>query len=85
MPAPFQYFCGRQARVVVSLPDSAPLQATDANQQASPIAEGIGPHHARKIDLMAYSNTVSWPVDGLAYQKDVRKEWESGRYLTPMR
>ena len=29
-----------------------------------------------EFDPMRYSGTVQWPVDGLAYQEAVRKEWE---------
>lgn len=31
---------------------------------------------ANEIDPMRYSGTVSWPVDGLAYQEKLRGEWE---------
>jgi hypothetical protein len=31
---------------------------------------------AKEIDPMRYSGTVSWPVDGLAYQEKLRGEWE---------
>lgn len=34
------------------------------------------PPHPKAFDPMRYSGTVSWPVDGLAYQNAVRKEWE---------
>lgn len=30
----------------------------------------------QEFDPMRYSGVVQWPVDGLAYQEDVRKEWE---------
>jgi hypothetical protein len=30
----------------------------------------------QEFDPMRYSGTVQWPVDGLAYQEAVRKEWE---------
>jgi len=26
-------------------------------------------------DLMTYSGTVDWPVDGIDYQRQVRSEW----------
>jgi len=29
----------------------------------------------RQIDPMKYSNTVDWPIDGMAYQINARKEW----------
>ena len=29
-----------------------------------------------EIDPMRYSGTVSWPVDGMAYQERLRGEWE---------
>jgi hypothetical protein len=29
-----------------------------------------------ELDPMRYSGTVSWPVDGLAYQETLREEWE---------
>ena len=29
----------------------------------------------KNINLMKYSNTVDWPVDGLDYQAQVRDEW----------
>jgi Protein of unknown function (DUF2281) len=29
-----------------------------------------------EFDPMRYSGTVQWPVDGLAYQEAIRKEWE---------
>ncbi|MBK6998714.1 MAG: DUF2281 domain-containing protein [Rhodoferax sp.] len=29
-----------------------------------------------EFNPMRYSGTVQWPVDGLAYQEAVRKEWE---------
>lgn len=32
--------------------------------------------HPTAFDPMRYSGTVQWPVDGLAYQEAVRKEWE---------
>lgn len=28
------------------------------------------------IDPMKYSKTVDWPVDGLAYQRQLRDEWK---------
>ena len=31
---------------------------------------------ANALDPMRYSGTVSWPVDGLAYQETLRGEWE---------
>jgi hypothetical protein len=31
---------------------------------------------ANEIDPMRYDGTVSWPVDGLAYQGMLRGEWE---------
>lgn len=31
--------------------------------------------HEKEMDPMAYSGTVDWPEDGLAYQKKVRDEW----------
>jgi hypothetical protein len=31
---------------------------------------------ANEIDPLRYSGTVSWPVDGLAYQGMLRGEWE---------
>ncbi len=31
---------------------------------------------ANEIDPIRYSGTVSWPVDGLAYQEKLRGEWE---------
>jgi hypothetical protein len=31
---------------------------------------------ANEIEPMRYSGTVSWPVDGLAYQGMLRGEWE---------
>jgi len=30
----------------------------------------------KAFDPMRYSGTLSWPVEGLAYQEAVRKEWE---------
>jgi hypothetical protein len=29
-----------------------------------------------ELDPMRYSDTVSWPVDGMAYQERLRGEWE---------
>ena len=29
-----------------------------------------------ELDPMRYSGTVSWPVDGMAYQERLRGEWE---------
>ena len=34
------------------------------------------PSDLARFDPMRYSGTVQWPVDGLAYQEAVRKEWE---------
>jgi len=34
------------------------------------------PNRPPEFDPMRYSGTVQWPVDGLAYQEAVRKEWE---------
>jgi hypothetical protein len=31
---------------------------------------------ADELDPMRYTGTVSWPVDGLAYQELLRREWE---------
>lgn len=31
---------------------------------------------AGEFDPMRYSGKVSWPVDGLAYQETLRREWE---------
>jgi len=31
---------------------------------------------SQAFDPMRYSGTVPWPVDGLAFQESVRKEWE---------
>lgn len=28
------------------------------------------------IDLMTFSGTIDWPVDGLAYQHKMRDEWD---------
>jgi hypothetical protein len=39
------------------------------------VAEDKDDHEA-SIDLMAYSGTVDWPVDGIEYQRQVRSEWE---------
>ena len=30
----------------------------------------------RPIDPMKYSNTLDWPVDGMAYQQEMREEWK---------
>lgn len=30
----------------------------------------------QEFNPMRYSGTVQWPVDGLAYQEAVRREWE---------
>lgn len=32
----------------------------------------------KAMDLMKYSNTLDWPVDGLDYQKQARGEWCEG-------
>ncbi len=34
------------------------------------------PGDARQIYPMKYSNTVSWPIDGMTYQKSAREEWK---------
>jgi hypothetical protein len=34
------------------------------------------PQIANENDPLRYSGTVSWPVDGLAYQGILRGEWE---------
>lgn len=34
------------------------------------------PQTEKGFDPMAYSNTLAWPVDGMAYQKQVRDEWD---------
>ncbi|MBI4830984.1 MAG: hypothetical protein HY801_05405 [Candidatus Lindowbacteria bacterium] len=34
------------------------------------------PDDARQINPMDYSNTVDWPIDGMAYQTKARGEWE---------
>ena len=31
---------------------------------------------AGEFDPMRYSGKASWPVDGLAYQETLRREWE---------
>ena len=43
------------------------------SNQASPTVTWQPP---QVFDPMRYSSTVQWPVDGLAYQEAVRKEWE---------
>ena len=30
----------------------------------------------KETDLMAFSATLDWPVDGLEYQHQIRDEWE---------
>ncbi|NJO18032.1 MAG: hypothetical protein HC877_20580 [Thioploca sp.] len=30
----------------------------------------------KQIDLMQYAGKISWPVDGVVYQRQVRDEWE---------
>ena len=30
----------------------------------------------KEADLMAFSATLDWPVDGLEYQRQIRDEWE---------
>ena len=29
----------------------------------------------RQIDPMKHSNTVDWPIDGMAFQHEMREEW----------
>ena len=29
-----------------------------------------------QFDPMRFSGTIDWPVDGLTYQENMRKEWE---------
>jgi hypothetical protein len=29
------------------------------------------------VDLMQFSGTLDWPEDGLAYQQNIRNEWDS--------
>ena len=41
--------------------NSKEINATSPNQQ---------------FDPMRFSGTIDWPVDGLAYQENMRKEWE---------
>lgn len=49
---------------------------------AKPKVEASPAKIANEIDPMRYSGTVSWPVDGLAYQEKLRGEWERTPYLT---
>ncbi len=30
----------------------------------------------KETDLMVFSATLDWPVDGLEYQRQIRDEWE---------
>jgi hypothetical protein len=32
--------------------------------------------HARSSDLMQYAGSIQWPVDGVAYQRQIRDEEE---------
>ena len=29
----------------------------------------------RQIDPMKYGNTLDWPIDGMAFQQEMREEW----------
>jgi len=40
------------------------------------IAEKDVDRKDKLIDLMQFSNTINWDVDGLDYQKRLRMEWE---------
>ena len=39
-------------------------------------SKAVPQNRPQAFDPMRYSGTVQWPVDGLAYQEAVRKEWE---------
>jgi len=43
---------------------------------ASQSRVAIPQNSSQAFDPMRYSGTVSWPVDGLAFQDATRKEWE---------
>ena len=44
--------------------------------RSSPASPTVDWQPPQVFDPMRYSGTVQWPVDGLAYQEAVRKEWE---------
>jgi hypothetical protein len=48
------------------------IRALTAKADASASSDQI----ANELDPMRYSGTVSWHVDGLAYQETLRGEWE---------
>ncbi len=39
-------------------------------------AEILVPAEKKTIDINQFSGKINWPVDGLAYQKEVRAEWD---------
>lgn len=57
---------------------AAPAVNWPAIDPARDMAPFIGAPQERPkaFDPMRYSGTVQWPVDGLAYQESVRREWE---------
>ncbi len=36
----------------------------------------VPPQSDKVVDLMQYSGTLAWQVDGLAYQQQMREEWD---------
>ncbi len=38
--------------------------------------EQVSTTEKEKFDINELAGTVKWPVDGLTYQKEIRKEWD---------
>jgi len=88
MPAAYKKWYGSQAKLIILLPDIlrdeqslekdiSPLEKTEpltTIQQDSPWSSP--PTTARKVNIMQYAGKINWPVDGLAYQHEVRDEWQ---------
>jgi hypothetical protein len=87
MPAAYQRWYGSQAKLIILLPDifsddklleenvSSPetielLAAVQQNSSRSSLPS------ARPVDIMQYAGKIHWPMDGLAYQYEVREEWK---------
>ena len=59
-----------------SLRRRRPLSLTDCLLRVVVKVRTFPAKTANELDPMRYSGTVSWPVDGLAYQERLRGEWE---------
>ncbi len=87
MPAAYKKWYGSQAKLIILLPDIlrdeqpleknvSPLETTEPLATAQPDSLLSSPPTAKRVNIMQYAGKINWPVDGLAYQHEVRDEWQ---------